>query len=100
MKGGALFRRIPTAASAAVLCYVASIRWQGASLPPLRPLGPIIATARDSFGMLGGLLELPGGRVAIVDQGKQRVTILDSTLRQSKVIIDTSGAAPRRWGAG
>jgi len=56
-----------------------------------------VATAADSFLVIFGLLPLSSGRVIVNDLGRRQVALFDSTLRESRPLIDNTGSAPRRY---
>jgi len=69
-------------------------------VPATRPLGPVIATARDSFGRVGSVRELSDGRVIVDDPVDHRLLLLDSALSHAVVIADTTGSTSRAYGGG
>jgi hypothetical protein len=64
-----------------------------AQLPPVRPLGPIVATAADALGSVPSVRSLSDGRVLVSDLTRRRLVILDSTLAHPEVVLSPSGAA-------
>ncbi|HTR78758.1 MAG TPA: hypothetical protein VMH39_11630 [Gemmatimonadaceae bacterium] len=73
---------------------------QAPALPPIRALGPIVATAPDSFANIQGVFALSGGRVIVRDATQLRVLLFDATLTHSTPIMDNTGATPRRYVGG
>lgn len=67
------------------------------SRPPLRPLGPAVATS-DAMGAVAAVQPLPGGRLLVNDPGKRRVLLLDSSLKQIAVVADTTAATRNAYG--
>jgi hypothetical protein len=82
---------------ALALLIAASARAQQSSLPPIRPLGPVVATARDSFVNVTGVRALPGGRVLVNEPSGRRVLMYDSTLASPVVIADSTGATANAY---
>ena len=88
--------------SAAALLLVAavapSMRAQQSSRPPLRALGPALATS-EPMGAVAAVQALPGGRVLVNDPLKRQVVLLDSSLKQLAVVADTTPATKNAYGA-
>src|SRR4029453_7214285 len=61
------------------------------SRPPLRPLGPAVATS-DAMGAVAAVQALPGGRLLVNDPSKRQVLLLDSALKVLGVVADTTAA--------
>ena len=59
--------------------------------PPVRQLGPVVATSTETFGTTIALRHTKSG-LLVNDGANRRVLMLDSTLTQSKVIADSLGA--------
>ncbi|HTR76717.1 MAG TPA: hypothetical protein VMH39_01345 [Gemmatimonadaceae bacterium] len=91
-----LLSRAVGLACGAVL-IVSPVAAQRTSLPPLRPLGRIIATAVDSIRQIENIRSLSDGRLLVDDDIGDRVLLLDATLRHSTVIIGTAGVTPRSY---
>ena len=90
-----------TAAAAALLAGSAAVAGaQG--LPPIRPLGAVIATSADSLGQVVTVRALSNGGVLVNDPMDRRLVLLDSTLAHVTIVADsTSGSAnayPGRFG--
>lgn len=64
-----------------------------AQLPPVRPLGPIVATATDQWGSTPSIRSLSDGRVLVSDMTRRRLVILDSALAHPVAVLNPSGAA-------
>jgi hypothetical protein len=71
---------------------------QQSSRPPLRPLGPALATS-DPMGAVAAVQALPGGRLLVNDPLERRVVLLDSSLKQLAVVADTTPATKNAYGA-
>lgn len=67
-------------------------------LPNIRPLGAVVATAKDSVGPAIGVRALPGGRALVNDPSKRQVALLDSTLGVSAVVADSTSATANAYG--
>jgi hypothetical protein len=89
--------RRPFAALLLCSAFASSLSAQE-SRPPLRPLGPAVATS-DAMGAVAAVLPLPGGRLLVNDPGKRRVVLLDSSLKQIAVVADTTAATRNAYGA-
>lgn len=61
-------------------------------LPPIRQLGPVVATSHDSVGPAISLRALSDGRVLVNDPSARRVVLLDTTLALSTVVADSTPA--------
>jgi hypothetical protein len=71
---------------------------QQSSGPPLRPLGPALATS-EPMGAVVAVQALPGGRLLVNDPLKRQVVLLDSSLKQLAVVADTTPATRNAYGA-
>jgi hypothetical protein len=65
--------------------------------PPLRRLGPAIASS-GPLGALSAIRALPGGRVLVNDPATRRVLMLDSMLKVVSVVADTTSATQKAYG--
>lgn len=70
----------------------------GGPLPPTRPLGKVTATSSLELGSLAAVRALPGGRVLVHDMARRRVVLLDSTLKELKVVADSTDATGNAYG--
>lgn len=68
-------------------------------LPPVRPLGPALSTASETFSSVTQVRALPGGRVIVHDLTGRRVVLLDSALKSVTVIADTTAATGNAYGS-
>jgi hypothetical protein len=75
-----------------------SARAQQSSRPPLRALGPALATSAP-MGAVAAVQPLPGGRLLVNDPLKRQVVLLDSSLKQLAVVADTTPATKNAYGA-
>jgi hypothetical protein len=73
-------------------------RAQQSSRPPLRPLGPAVATSAP-MGAVAAVQPLPGGRLLVNDPLHRQVVLLDSSLKQLAVVADTTPATKNAYGA-
>jgi hypothetical protein len=60
--------------------------------PPVRQLGPVVATSADSLSSISGLRSLPNGGVLVNDVTGRRLLLLDTRLATSVVVADTTSA--------
>jgi hypothetical protein len=67
--------------------------------PPVRPLGPVLATSVEPFASVSQVRALPGGRVIMHDLTGRRVVMLDSTFQHVTVIADTTSATGMAYGS-
>ena len=75
----------------------AALAQQQSSRPPLRPLGPTLATSA-AMGAVAAVQALPGGRLLVNDPAKRRVVLLDSMLKEAAVVADTTAATKNAYG--
>lgn len=68
-------------------------------LPPLRPLGPVLATSTEPMSSVAQVRALPGGRVLVHDLTGRRVLLFDSTFAHATVVADTTGATGNAYGS-
>ena len=66
--------------------------------PPIRALGPVIATSTDSLGLVNNIRAIPGGRLLINDASNRRVLLLDSTLKVVGVVADSTPSTSNAYG--
>ena len=64
----------------------------------IRPLGAVVATASDSLGIVSGVRALPGGRVLVNDALRRRVLMLDASLANATVVVDSASGAVNSYG--
>jgi hypothetical protein len=71
---------------------------QGAQGPPLRPLGPVVASSPTRFLGVGEVRALSDGRVLVNDSRARMVLMLDSTLRgTAKVVLDSAAGSSNSY---
>jgi hypothetical protein len=68
------------------------------SRPPVRRLGPALATS-DALGAVSAVQPLPGGRVLVNDPAKRQLLLLDSSLKLVGVVADTTAATKNAYGS-
>jgi hypothetical protein len=96
-------RRTHSAAAALVLGTALAMRSLGAQQtdraqrPPIRPLGPALATS-EAMGAVSAVRELPGGRLLVNDPVRRRVVLLDSMMKTIAVVADTTQATQHAYG--
>lgn len=64
----------------------------------IRRLGAVVATSSDSIGMIAGVRALPGGRVLVNDAARRRVVMLDASLANPTVVVDSASGAANSYG--
>src|SRR5580692_8523526 len=91
------YRRYLAATMAALVIAPAARAQQP---PPIRPIGPVVATAMEPLA--GGLTlrVLSDGRVLVNDRQARRLLLLDSTLALAYVVLDTTAGQARNYGEG
>lgn len=72
---------------------------QQQALPPVRPLGPVLATSEEPLSSVSQVRALPGGRVIVHDLTGRRVLMFDSTFKNATVIADTTSATGNAYGS-
>lgn len=71
----------------------------GAQLPPVRPLGPVVATTTESFGSVPSIRALSDGRVLVSDMARRRLVAFDSMFAKAQPVLNPSGAAALQYPA-
>ena len=72
---------------------------QQSTRPPIRPIGETVAASTESFGTIGSIRSLPGGRLLANDITGRRVVMLDSMLASVSVVADTTSATGNAYSA-
>ena len=70
----------------------------GLQLPPLRPLGTVTATAKETFAIVTNLRPLADGRVLVNDPAGRRVLLYDAGLQAFTVVADSTSATANAYG--
>lgn len=70
------------------------------SRPPIRPLGPVMATSREPLGTVTNIRALADGKLLVNDMSGRRVLLMDSTFQVIKVVADTTPGNPNAYGGG
>jgi hypothetical protein len=65
---------------------------------PIRTLAPARAVSRDTFGTILSIRHLPEGRVLVNDGTRRRVVLVDSTLTNPVVVLDSAGGSAKAYG--
>jgi hypothetical protein len=65
---------------------------------PVRTLAPSHAISRDTFGTILSLRELPDGKVLVNDGTGRRVLLLDSTLANAVIVLDSVSGSSNAYG--
>lgn len=68
-------------------------------VPPVRPIGPVLARSSERLGAVSTVVSLPEGRVLVNDILHRRVVMFDSTFTQVTVIADSTSATANAYGA-
>ena len=66
--------------------------------PPIRVLGPAIATTTEPLVTVTQVRALPGGRVLVNESTRRRLLMLDSTMTVIKVVADSVSSAMNAYG--
>jgi hypothetical protein len=66
-------------------------------LPPIRPLGAIVAKSSQPLNSLMGIRHLPGNRVLVNDAAGRKVVLFDSTLTNGTVVADSTSATANAY---
>jgi len=67
--------------------------------PPVRPLGPVLATSLEHLGSVSQVVAIADGRVLVNDISGRRVLMFDPTLTSATVIADTTSATGKAYGS-
>jgi hypothetical protein len=70
---------------------------QAQQLPPVRPLGPVVATSKEPLRAVSAVRQLPDGRVLVNDISGRKVVMFDSTLAAFSVVADTTPATANAY---
>ena len=70
----------------------------GLQLPPIRQLGAVTATAKETFTMVTNLRPLSDGRVLVNDPMGRRVLLYDAGLANFTVVADSTSATSNAYG--
>jgi hypothetical protein len=65
---------------------------------PIRDLAPVSATSADRFGGVLGVRELSDGRLLVNDGRKRQLLLLDASLRNRTVVLDSVSGNGRAYG--
>ena len=83
----------------ALFLTAAGARAAAQALPPVRPLGPVLAISSEPFAAISQVRSLPGGRVIVNDNTGRRVVLFDPTFKTFTVVADTTGATNHAYGS-
>src|SRR3954464_4138752 len=64
----------------------------------VRKLGPVVRTSAITFGGVQHIRRLSDGRVLVNDPSRHQVLLLDSTLANASVVIDSIGGRDNSYG--
>jgi hypothetical protein len=91
-------RSLSVALGSALASGVANAQSKRPSLPPIRPLGAVTATATEKLGLVNNIRPLADGRVYVNDPMGRRVILFDAGLRAFTVVADSLGANGNTYG--
>jgi hypothetical protein len=83
----------------ALIAAASTASAQQQPLPPVRPLGPVLAQSDEPMSSVTQVRALSGGRVIVHDLTGRRVLMYDSTFKHVTVIADTTGATANAYGS-
>jgi hypothetical protein len=90
--------RVTVCAAAAVVGALSTLGAQ--TLPPVRPLGPVVRVSpADLLGSVSTVRPLPGGKLLINDLVRRQLILLDSTFAKELIVADTTAATANAYGA-
>lgn len=78
--------------AAVMLALIAGSLSAQSSLPPVRPLGAVVAASASEFASVAAVRALSDGSVMVNDLTGRRVTLLDPTLAHGTIIADSTSA--------
>ena len=81
----------------ALLPFLAASFAAAQSLPPIRDLGPAVATTTESFRGMPSIRVLSDGRVLISDLAARRLASFDSTLSKGTNLLTASGPVASQY---
>jgi len=61
-------------------------------LPPVRPLGAVVAVSKDGLGAASAARQLPNGKVLVNDINERKLMLFDADLSTFTVIADSTAA--------
>jgi hypothetical protein len=64
----------------------------------IRKLGPTVRTSAVTFGNISGVRRLSDGRLLVNDASRRQVLLLDSTLANPTIVIDSVGGRDNSYG--
>jgi hypothetical protein len=92
--------RLPFRLGVGALCLgAASTSAQRSSLPPIRPLGAVVARAKVEIADVQAVRVLSDGRVLVNSPASRRLLLLDSTLATARAIVAASGNSAPEYAA-
>jgi len=69
------------------------------TIPPVRPLGPVVAVSKDPMSYIATIRPMSNGSVLALDTRAKRVVLFDSTLAHSAAVVDTTSGTQKAYGA-
>ncbi len=68
-----------------------------AALPPIRPLGKVVASSTELLTAVSQVRALPDGRLLVNDNGGRKVVLFDANLASFTVVADTTSATANAY---
>ncbi len=68
--------------------------------PPVRALGPTVAVSATTFSAVSQLVALSNGHVLVADGARRIVTLLDDSLRDPRIILDSTAGRQNTFATG
>src|SRR5439155_2539320 len=96
-----ILRAIPRSALTALTCAAVAAAPQTSPAQqgiPVVNLTPVSARTTTTLGAVLGVRELPGGRLLVNDAGRRQIKVLDSTLANATVGLDSAAGASNSYG--
>ncbi|MCC7195007.1 MAG: hypothetical protein IT356_05570 [Gemmatimonadaceae bacterium] len=88
-------------AAAVAVCAARAARAQStaapSSMPPIRPLGKVVAASAELLGAVSQVRALPDGRVLVNDNRGRKVALFDPSLSSFTVVADTTSATANAY---
>jgi len=91
-------RSLSFALGTAAASSAAGAQSKGITLPPIRQLGAVTATATEQLGIVNNIRALSDGRVYVNDPMGRRVILFDAGLQTFTIVADSLGANGNTYG--
>ena len=94
-----MFASVVRVAGLLAVSAVIGVGAHAQSLPPVRPLGPVVRVSpADLLGSVSAARPLPGGKVLVNDIVRRQLVLLDSTFAREAIVADTTAATANAYG--